>query len=173
MMLGMVRHGDSTTTGGRVLAFDSSMFEDGRRIALSGENATCGVCKGAFSILGSGTDCTDNDRATVLHDDQVLCPCGGNRVIASDTGCRVDRTDALAISLAGAVSASEASSGISSSYDDRFILRDHDGNVLASTAYAVQRATGQFEYGETDANGYTHLLAATASAEHAHVYLAG
>ena len=58
-------------------------------------------------------------------------------------------------------------------YDDRFILRDADGKVLAYTAYAMQRTSGIFEYGETDCDGHTHVLASTASAETINVYLAG
>jgi len=30
----MIRNGDPTTTGGRVLAFASTMFDDGNRVAL-------------------------------------------------------------------------------------------------------------------------------------------
>lgn len=87
----MVRHGDPTTTGGLVFAFVSTMFDDGKRIALHGEEATCGNCKGAFKIFGSGTDCTEDGRATVLHGDPVLCPCGRNKVIAGgDAGCHVE-----------------------------------------------------------------------------------
>jgi hypothetical protein len=58
-------------------------------------------------------------------------------------------------------------------YDDRFILRDSDGRALSSTAYALGREIGTFEYGETDGDGYTHLLASVASVENINVYLAG
>jgi uncharacterized Zn-binding protein involved in type VI secretion len=87
----MVRHGDSTTTRGFVIACSSGMFDDGKRIALHGEEATCGNCKGKFKIFGTGTDCTDNGRPTVLHGDPVMCPCGKNKVIAGGAaGCFVE-----------------------------------------------------------------------------------
>ena len=40
-----VRHGDPTTTGGFVLAYSSTLHDDGKKIALSGDEATCGICK--------------------------------------------------------------------------------------------------------------------------------
>lgn len=43
-------------------------------------------------------------------------------------------------------------------FDDRFMLRDADGQPVASAAYALQRETGELEYGVTDQRGYTHLL---------------
>jgi uncharacterized Zn-binding protein involved in type VI secretion len=170
----MVRHGDPTTTGGHVLAFASTMFDDGKRIALHGEEATCGNCKGTFKIFGSGTECTENGRATVLHGDPVLCPCGKNKVIAgSDAGCHVESGGLSAASRTSETSAASASSLVAATYDDRFILRDRDGHALAYRAYAVQRETGGFEYGETDAAGHTHLLSWVAAAENIHVFLAG
>ena len=42
----MVRHGDPTTTGGLVFAFVSTLFDDGKRIALHGEEPSCGNCQG-------------------------------------------------------------------------------------------------------------------------------
>jgi uncharacterized Zn-binding protein involved in type VI secretion len=53
MFKAMVRHGDPTTTGGLVNARSSTMFDDGKRIALHGDEATCGSCEGAFKIFGT------------------------------------------------------------------------------------------------------------------------
>ncbi|KVH13844.1 hypothetical protein WS84_09025 [Burkholderia anthina] len=57
-------------------------------------------------------------------------------------------------------------------YTDRFILRDTAGTPLSDVAYALQRDTGAFEYGRTDAHGQTHLLASTSCAENITIYLA-
>lgn len=92
MSLALVRHGDRTTTGGLVIAPSSTMFDDGKPIALHGDEATCGNCKGAFKILVTGDGVPENERVAVIHGDKVLCPCGENRVIAgSDAGCRMAR----------------------------------------------------------------------------------
>ncbi len=160
MRRSIVRHGDSTTTHGRVIAFDSSMFDEGKRIALHGEHATCGNCNGTFKIIGSGIDFTENGRAAVLHGDRVLCPCGNNKVIAGS-----DR--------ASATSTVRTPSFATATYDDRFVLHDAHGHALAHAAYGIQRENGIFEYGETDDHGQTHLLAAIAFAERIKIYLAG
>ncbi|EDT44082.1 hypothetical protein BamMEX5DRAFT_0097 [Burkholderia ambifaria MEX-5] len=59
-----------------------------------------------------------------------------------------------------------------SAYDDRFVLRDADGTPLSEVAYALQRETGAFEYGRTDAHGQTHPLASTSNAENITIFLA-
>jgi uncharacterized Zn-binding protein involved in type VI secretion len=72
-----VRHGDPTTTGGFVMAFASTIHDNRKKVALSGDEATCGNCKGTYKIFGTG--------------DKVLCPCGKNRVIVgSDPGIFFD-----------------------------------------------------------------------------------
>lgn len=76
-----VRHGDPTTTGGVVLAFLSTISDKGKKVALSGEDATCGNCKGTYKILGTGKGIFEGGRDVVVDGDQVLCPCGKNRVI--------------------------------------------------------------------------------------------
>ncbi|SAL67967.1 hypothetical protein AWB69_07910 [Caballeronia udeis] len=79
-----VRHGDPTTTRGFVMAYSSTFHDDGRKIALSGDEATCGNCKGAFKIYGTGKGISEKGRDAVLDGDPVLCPCGKNRVIVGD-----------------------------------------------------------------------------------------
>ncbi|MBC8729461.1 PAAR domain-containing protein [Paraburkholderia sp. UCT2] len=87
MRLALVRHGDPTTTRGFVIALSSTMFDGGKHIALHGEEATCGNCKGVFKIIGTGDGVSENNRNAVVHGDKVLCPCGKNRVIAgADAG---------------------------------------------------------------------------------------
>jgi uncharacterized Zn-binding protein involved in type VI secretion len=79
-----VRDGDSTTTGGRV--FGSGFPADGRKVALDGDEATCGECPGKHLIRGSRHGAVVNGRAMVREGDSVMCPCGKNRVGASFSG---------------------------------------------------------------------------------------
>jgi hypothetical protein len=80
--------GDPTTTGGRVIAIISSLYDGDRHIALDQEMATCGKCPGEHPIRGTGTDMQESGRACVLDGDLVLCPCGTNHVESgSDAGC--------------------------------------------------------------------------------------
>jgi uncharacterized Zn-binding protein involved in type VI secretion len=75
------RHGDPTTTRGFVIAYSSTMHDDGRKLALHGDEATCGNCKGSFKIFGSGKGMSEKGRDIVVDGDLVLCPCSKNRVI--------------------------------------------------------------------------------------------
>jgi uncharacterized Zn-binding protein involved in type VI secretion len=81
MRKAVVRHGDPTTTGGFVMAFASTIHDNGKKVALSGDEATCGNCKGAYKIYGTGDGMSEMQRVVVVHGDKVLCPCGKNRVI--------------------------------------------------------------------------------------------
>jgi hypothetical protein len=79
-------NGDRTTTGGIVIATKATMFNRSRRVALSGEHATCGNCKGSFPMYGTAVKACEQGTPAVLHGDQVMCPCGKNRVMAFDEG---------------------------------------------------------------------------------------
>ena len=175
MRRGMVRHGDPTTTGGFVLAFSGTMHDGGRKIALHGEEATCGHCKGLFKINGTGTHCTDNGRPTVLHGDLVLCPCGRNKVTAGgDPRCSVE--DGGSSSIARSVSTGPVERNSSSAVledenlivEQFFELADEYGRSIEDYRYdlfadatAVMTA-GDFSSGKTLAQGGNSSLALVA-----------
>ena len=46
-----VRNGDPTTTRGLVIAQASTIFDEGKHVALSGDEATCGNCKGRWRYM--------------------------------------------------------------------------------------------------------------------------
>lgn len=164
-----VRDGDPTTTGGRVFGTASTIKDHGTAVALDGDVATCGNCKGTHSIFGTGKGISEKGRKVVVDNDSVLCPCGKNHVmVGSNPGYFLNSHTGAA----GESSAATAQQSAIATYDDRFILRNAN-EVLARAAYAVQRKDGTFEYGETDGNGHTHLLVSTVSAERVNVYLAG
>ena len=88
MRKALVRNGDVTTTGGIVQACTTGRSDGGKPIALHGDEATCGNCKGVFRIVGTCTTATYRGRASVFDGDLVVCPCGQNRAIAGqDAGC--------------------------------------------------------------------------------------
>lgn len=76
-----IRHGDPTTTSGTVIAYSSTIYDDGRHVALSGDEATCGNCNGTFKIFGTGKGISEKGRVVVVEGDLVLCPCKANRVL--------------------------------------------------------------------------------------------
>jgi uncharacterized Zn-binding protein involved in type VI secretion len=82
-----VRNGDPTTTRGFVIAHSSTMFDNGKHVALSGDEATCGNCKGTWKIYGTGEGMIEKGRCVVVDGDLVLCPCKKNWVVVgSDPG---------------------------------------------------------------------------------------
>lgn len=173
MLKALIVQGDPTTTRGLVTGGSAfGMTDNGRTFALYGDEATCGTCKGVFKIVGTATNRCYDGRAGVIEGDLVLCPCGRNRVLAGpDPGCFYE-DDSGAVAATGMV-AEGGTTSIVAAYDDRFILQDGEGRALAYTAYALQRTSGMFEYGETDGNGHTLLLASSVSVEDINVYLAG
>lgn len=76
-----IRHGDPTTTRGIVFAYSSTIYDDGKHVALSGDEATCGNCDGTFKIFGTGKGMSEKGRNVVVEGDLVLCPCKANRVL--------------------------------------------------------------------------------------------
>lgn len=76
-----IRHGDPTTTRGIVFAYSSTIYDDGKHVALSGDEATCGNCDGTFKIFGTGKGISEKGRNVVVEGDLVLCPCKMNRVL--------------------------------------------------------------------------------------------
>jgi uncharacterized Zn-binding protein involved in type VI secretion len=81
-MFNLVKHGDPTTTGGFVIATLSRMVHHGVQLAVAGDRATCGNCKGTWPIVASGKRMFDKGRAIVLDRDWVACLCHENRVMA-------------------------------------------------------------------------------------------
>jgi uncharacterized Zn-binding protein involved in type VI secretion len=160
MSLALVRHGDRTTTGGVVIALSSTMFDDGKHIALHGDEATCGNCKGAFKIFGTGDGVSENNRVAVVHGDKVLCPCGKNRVIAGgDAGCWMTRESGQTRARGSAVQAGAlAVRPESARYDEQFTLTDHAGQLLGGVRYRVRSGSTIIASGVTDSQGRTRRI---------------
>lgn len=153
MRLALVRHGDVTSTRGFVMAFSSTMHDDGKKIALSGDKATCGNCKGAYPIYGTADGLSEGGRAAVVHGDKVLCPCGKNRVIAnSDAGCHMQRKSEASF-------ASGASYGYAAAAPSTGVLFDEQvrsvtaGAVLNGYPYFIETEDGRTFSGRADSDG--------------------
>lgn len=160
MSLALVRHGDPTTTGGFVIALTSTMFDDGKHIALHGDEATCGNCKGVFKIFGTGDGVSENNRAAVVHGDMVLCPCGKNRVIAGgDALCFMTRTSRQTDTPGSVAQVGALMRQIQTAqHDEQFTLIDHAGRQLAGVRYRVRVGSNVIASGVTDSRGRTHRI---------------
>ncbi len=100
-----VRDGDPTTTRGFVIGTSTRINEGGKKVALDGDEATCGNCKGLHKIIGTGRGISDKGRKVVVDGDSVLCPCKKNRVIVGSNPriyLTTNNGSAVASSAAGA-----------------------------------------------------------------------
>jgi uncharacterized Zn-binding protein involved in type VI secretion len=162
MRKAVARFGDSTTTGGKVFAFSADMFDNGRRLALSGEKATCGNCSGSHPIFGTGDEMTDRGRSVVLHGDAVLCPCGKNRVFVSDdAGVYVHCKSKNAPSNPHLTSINQVAPALAS-FDERFTLIDAStGEPISGIDYRFMSGSDVIATGITDSTGRTARFTTT------------
>lgn len=79
-MKGFVCLGDKNTHGGQVLSASSTMYIDGKHVALVGDLVSCPK-HGNNTIIEGADSAFDNGIAIVV--DQCLCACGC-RVISSE-----------------------------------------------------------------------------------------
>ncbi|WNC92484.1 PAAR domain-containing protein [Paraburkholderia sp. FT54] len=153
MRIPIVRHGDETTTRGKVLAFTATIHDDGRKIALHGDQATCGNCKGLWKIIGTGEGAGENGRAAVINGDHVLCPCGKNRVFAGADAGMFLHIDT------GTASAAPHKAAPVEQYDEQFTLLDDARRPLAHVRYRIVVDGKRMITGTTSANGQTERVA--------------
>ncbi|WP_334040159.1 PAAR domain-containing protein [Burkholderia ambifaria] len=152
-----VRDGDPTTTGGFVIAVTSTMFDNGKHVAIDGDEATCGYCKGTFKILGSAQRMSCHGRRVVLNGDPVLCPCGQNEVMAGgDSMIFYEEgnapSTAPAIGSARPVAPTEQLEAAPFQYDEKIkcVAR---GSILAGYPYYIETADGRTYSGCLDSRG--------------------
>lgn len=156
MRIPVVRDHDATTTGGRVIALKAMIHDKGIKLALDGEHATCGNCKGLWPMHGTGDKMRNRGMRVVIDNDSVLCPCGKNRVIAGEgAGCFVH------------VASNSQSAGVAQSpgevvqvalYDEQFTLLDDSRQPLADMRYRIVVDGKQVITGTTNASGQTERV---------------
>ncbi|WP_082741979.1 MULTISPECIES: PAAR domain-containing protein [unclassified Burkholderia] len=170
-----VRDGDPTTTRGSVIAHASSIYDGRKKVALDGEKATCGTCKGAFKIVATGKGISDKGRNVAVDGDIVMCPCGDNRVLVGSNPGIFLRSSRRSSDLPDTAAFREASSsfGGAESFNERFVLCDPTGVILSHTAYAMQFENGSLVYGTTDHSGRTQQIESGPQPERIKLYVAG
>ncbi|HEY1998297.1 PAAR domain-containing protein [Paraburkholderia sp.] len=158
MRIPVVRFGDPTTTGGTVVAVKADIHDNGKKVALHGESATCGNCKGLWPMYGTGEEMNNNGTHVVIQGDQVLCPCGKNRVYArDDVGCFVHRHPGGSNTTAVASSSREPVH--TEQYDEQFTLVDSARRPLSNVGYRIVTDSGQVITGITSGLGETKRIA--------------
>ncbi|VWD06524.1 PAAR repeat-containing protein [Burkholderia lata] len=154
----VVRNGDPTTTRGHVIAHSSTMFDHGKHIALSEDRASCGICEGHFSIVGTGKGISEGGRNAVVDGDSVSCPCGKNHVMAgSDSSIFLERHSGYNRTPFS----SREPSATNSAYDEQFRLLDQStGHPLKNVRYRItsDSAPDSVITGTTDMEGRTQRV---------------
>lgn len=181
----IIRQGDPTNHGGKVL--EGSLFDIcmGKPIAFVGHKVLCPKCKGVFPIVEGAPTTTLYGKGVALAGMKTACgasliatqftdivECGGGNASAASQTKTASSSGGPAVSsnpVKNAVSPADAGAA---HFDDKFILLDDEtGDPLSNTEYAIRRASGEIEHGVTNVHGCTHLLAATASAERIEIYV--
>jgi len=177
----MKRHhiveGDFTTVGGIVTSASSTYFINGKRVSLEGDYVSCIACHSIGYIICTGPriEERENGKLLALENDICTCKCSPHpRLIPSQSvsfhtiegaGKQIDTFDHDGKSL--------NNSHANIFFDDRFVIQDPNGMAIANVPYAIERANGEVEYGETDSQGHTHILSTTAAIENIKIYIAG
>lgn len=77
---GVIRIGDQTSHGGKVISASSDFKALGKPIALEGDKATCPRCKGVFALQPSSSDRKHHGKMVAYDGDKVAC---GAKLISS------------------------------------------------------------------------------------------
>ncbi|MDY7508040.1 PAAR domain-containing protein [Ralstonia wenshanensis] len=160
--------GDTLLNGGTVLSYAGpacTFGNAGHQVALIGGQAYCEVCKSVGIITKAGGPRRMNFMGEVALDgDEVLCRClHPKRIVAvlageawyeDGSGSEIERQRANS-DLANSVPTTAAVSPI---YDEQFLLKDRQGNVLSDTYYTVGLPNGAIKLGTTDLLGRTERI---------------
>lgn len=181
----IIRMGDSTSHGGRVLEGSPLDICMGKQIAFVGHKVQCPKCKGVFPIVEGAPTTTFYGKGVALAGMHTACgavliasqftdivECGGGTTQAKSSGSKADPVALGAATSPGLESKSAVAKPRTDQFDDRFILTDAmTGKPIPFTEYAIRRGSGEIEHGTSDAEGHTHLLSATASAEEIEIFV--
>jgi uncharacterized Zn-binding protein involved in type VI secretion len=164
-----VRNGDPTTTGGSVIAYSSTIHDNGKKVALSGDEATCGTCKGAHEIFGTGKGMSEKGRNVVIDGDLVLCPCGENRVIVgSNPGIFLKSTEGAASRSNAGSAYGKRPSSASLVFDEQ--VRATGQGAVEGYPYCVLTSHGRVYSGRLDSDSKLPRINTGAAADQYTIY---
>ncbi|WP_454721761.1 MULTISPECIES: PAAR domain-containing protein [Cupriavidus] len=174
MMSSIVCKGDETTHGGKVLEGIPNFLVRGALAAGVGHMVFCPKCNGTFPIIEGDSSFVAHGFSVALHGMRTAC---GAQLISSARGfadVEYPRGGTAFASAENGVSVVAGAWGKDDSYDERYVLQDsRSGKPLPNTEYALVRRGAAPEYGTTDREGRTHLLASEARAVDVTVYVEG
>lgn len=77
---GVIRLGDRTSHGGKVIFGDASFKVLGKPIVCEGHLTVCPKCKGVFPVQAKGSERKHHGKNVAYHDDVAAC---GAKLISS------------------------------------------------------------------------------------------
>ncbi|VWD30324.1 bacteriophage gp29 protein [Burkholderia aenigmatica] len=159
MIKAAVRDNDPTTTQGFVIAISSTIYDNEKRVALSGDKATCGNCDGNFEIIGSGERGSENGRNVVVDGDWVACPCKKNRVIVGNNPGIFLESSGRTHPAESSVLHRRAATPTPAIHDEQIRLIDRfSGRPFTNIRYRITDSSGQLVEGRTDGQGLTRRV---------------
>ncbi|MFC6310280.1 PAAR domain-containing protein [Paraburkholderia dipogonis] len=148
----VIRFDDPTTTGGKVPATKARRHDNGKKLALHGERATCGTREGSWPMYGSVERMRSEGTPVVLQGHLVLYPRERNRVLAGvDVGCFYHRTNDTERRQTNSPISTPAQT---TAYDEQFTLMDDAQRPLANVRCRII-VDGKVITGATNAQGKT------------------
>ena len=70
---GVIRLGDKTTHGGKVICAQPDFKALGKAVAVEGDLATCPKCKGIFPIQSASSERHHSGRSVAYDGDKTAC----------------------------------------------------------------------------------------------------
>lgn len=168
----IIRMGDPTSHGGRVVEGSASDICQGKPIAFMGHKTFCPLCRGSFPIVEGSMSTTFYGRGVALAGMKTAC---GAILIATQ------HTDFVTPSSSGSTSNRNAdqsrvvaptqSKMTVNDYDLTFLITDLAGLTLTNWPYHIETQSGEKVEGRTNSEGMTAKIASK-QAEQAtlHVY---
>lgn len=165
----VIRMGDPTSHGGHVTGAFSNLMVYGKAAAGIGHPGYCPLCKTTFTIVAGAGNYSFMGKNVAVEGMQTSC---GATLIATQHQFTVDDKPGENIVMTSLATMGNTG-GSAQEFNDKYIIKGHDGTPLANTEYALSVDGGEPEHGVTDASGHTHLLASVAEQHHIDIYLEG
>lgn len=70
---GVIRLGDATSHGGKVISASDSLTALGKAVALDGDKASCPKCKGVFAIRAASASDKHHGKNIAFGGDKTVC----------------------------------------------------------------------------------------------------
>lgn len=158
MSQAIILEGDPTSTGGRMIASQTSRKSNGKNVILIGDKYYCPSCKSTGSIVQASDLQFIRGVGVAYHGCRVQCGCPGQYMVIATQS--VDLVDVKSGSpkqqnLMGLAAQPQAV------YEHQFKLVDDMSNMPLSNRYYKMFMNGVTVVGKTDTNGLTQMMSAS------------